>query len=130
MGDLPWSGILSVVALLGLLGAGWVILRSSAVKAGRDAAESTLHLVQENRDEWRSKAERLEVEVEKANIKIGSLDKEVDRLTAMVTRRADIETLGQTITTQHEAILEAVKDVKELVGGRRGGDHSTGTGGA
>lgn len=125
MTAVSWSGILSVVALLGLLGAGWVILRSSAVKAGRDAAESTLHLVQENRDEWRSKSEGLEVELEKAKIQIESQGREIEQLTLMVTRRADIETLGKTVTAQHEAILEAVKDVKRLVGGRRDGDTHT-----
>lgn len=130
MVDVSWSDGIALVALLGLLGSGWVILRGSAAKASREAAEDTLHLVQENRDEWRAKAQRLEDEVDKANIKIESLDREVERLTLMITRRADIETLGATITTQHEAILEAVKDVKELVGGKRGGDHSKGSGGA
>lgn len=114
-----WATIGGAFLIAAILAVGWVQFRNTARKTQQEAQEETLAIVTAHRDELLSLVERLQREKERADAKMAAMQVQIDQLTLLVTKSADVQALREEVKRDHQDIIAHIEDVKGLLGGQR-----------
>lgn len=119
-----WDWVGPILTVTVILAAGWVTLRTSANRAATKAKDDTLEIVTRHRDELISVTERLQQQVDRLTRDGVEKDRRIELLTSMVTKTSEIENLAVQLSGFHTDHMNALQDIKGLIGGRRDGEPS------
>lgn len=116
------SVVVVLATILGLAGVGvyaFYKLRNDARNAVADSADRTIKIISQERDELQRQLQLRDATIKAMKdthvAEISALKSQVETLTSMVTKAADVERLATLMTDQHKAILHTLEDIREAV---------------
>lgn len=137
---LAWTDtITGTLAVLGMLSVGAVAyfkVRADAKTAVDASTDRTIKLIKQERDELARQLQIRDVTIQTLKdqmavqrdahaAEILALREQVETLTSLVTKSADVDRLTNLMTEQHQAIRQALVDIKNLLGAGRSGDDTS-----
>lgn len=116
------SGVLIVVALIGLLGAGvysFFKLRADAKNAVADSADRTIKIISAERDELQHQLDKANVIIKGMQdthaVEISSLKEQVGILQGMITQVADVAAVAGKLDLHHTAAMGKMDQILQAV---------------
>lgn len=116
------SAVLIVIALIGVASGGvysYFKLRADTRNAVADSADRTINIISHERDELGRQLGMRDATIEAMKTahtaEISALKHQVETLTALVTKAADVDRLANLMTEQHREILNTLTTIAEAV---------------
>lgn len=117
---LEWLAV--TLAVGGFVAAAWmalVRLKSSARTAREEEQSALLKVVTAHRDELQSQVDRQNIVIAQITSEMKGYKDQVSMLTEIVSGKADVASLAETLIQQHREVLQHLVDLAGLLGGAR-----------
>jgi cell division protein FtsB len=111
--------IVALLALLGTVAGGYVIIRGSATKASAESWRDESEAQKSRADRLADQVDELTAQVGKLTDRVAGLEADKARLEDMVTARAEIQALSDLTRAQHSETMATILAVGATVNGKQ-----------
>jgi predicted nuclease with TOPRIM domain len=111
--------IVALLALLGTVAGGYVIIRGSATKTAAESWRDESEAQKSRADRLADQVDELTAQVGKLTDRVAGLEADKARLEDMVTARAEIQALSDLTRAQHQETMATILTVGATVNGKQ-----------